>query len=655
MAAVTHPLNPNNHLNDSESEPPTVLTEAWLAPRLVVVTLVMLIVGGLLGRTESAQGWEALCALIAYIAGGYYGLRGALRALAHERVLDIDALMILAALGAAVIGHWEEGAMLLFLFSLSNVLQDYAIGRSRSAIKALFKLYPEEATIKRDGKTEVVPVKSLSIGDIVLIAPGERIPVDGVVTSGLSSIDQAPITGESIPVDKAVGDIVFAGTLNQQGALDVEVTKLAADSTLSRIITLVEEAQSNQAPTQRFLEIFEQRYAVFIILFTAIFIVVQPIFGWSVDFASGFYRAMVLMTVASPCALVISVPSSFIAAIAAAARRGVLFKGGAALEELAAVKMIAFDKTGTLTSGKPAVTDLVPSDGISEEDLLTVAASVEARSEHPLAKAVVREAAVRQLVLGSIQGFAAQTGLGVSATLNGDIVQIGRPASLGIPVPPALQTEADQLQAAGKSVVGVVKSGVWMGLIAMADALRPESAGMIRELRAIGIETVLLTGDNPAVAERIAAQVGITQVRAGLMPEDKATAITALCEQFGGVAMVGDGVNDAPALAAASVGIAMGGAGSDVALETADVVLMGDKLAEIIGAIRLSKRARRVVWQNIAISLTVIVVLILGTFMINLPLPVGVFAHEGSTVVVVLNGLIQLLLLGGVTRQMTTA
>ena len=550
MTAITAPETQKNHASDPqpESDSPTWRTEAWLAPRLVAITLIALITGVLLHQVEGSEFAILICAVIAYAAGGFYGLRGALTAFIHERVLDIDALMILAALGAAVIGHWEEGAMLLFLFSLSNVLQDYAIGRSRTAIKALFKLYPEQATVKRGDKTEIVPVKSLILGDLVLIAPGERIPVDGVVKSGTSSIDQAPITGESVPVDKVIGDTVFAGTLNQQGALDVQVTKLAADSTLSRIITLVEEAQTNQAPTQRFLEKFEQRYAVFVIAFTAVFIVVQPLFGWSVDFASGFYRAMVLMTVASPCALVISVPSSFIAAIASAARRGVLFKGGAALEELAAVKMIAFDKTGTLTTGKPAVTDLIPAEGINEGDLLSAAASVEARSEHPLAKAVVREATARKIAIQPIEDFAAQTGLGVSATLNGETVQIGRPTSLGVAVPTDLSTAADRLEAEGKSVVGVMKSGMWLGMIAMADALRPESAEVIRGLRASGIEAVLLTGDNPAVAERIAAQVGITQVRAGLMPQDKAAAITALREQFGGVAMVGDGVNDAPAL-----------------------------------------------------------------------------------------------------------
>lgn len=644
MTATAAPM-PYTPKPDNAPATPVWRTEAWLAPRLVALTLIALITGVLLHQVEGAEGWVTVCALIAYAAGGFYGLRGALGAFIHQRVLDIDALMILAALGAAVIGHWEEGAMLLFLFSLSNVLQDYAIGRSRSAIKALFKLYPEQATVKRGEKTEIVPVKSLVLDDVVLIAPGERIPVDGVILSGVSSIDQAPITGESVPVDKVAGDTVFAGTLNQQGALDVRVTKLAAESTLSRIITLVEEAQSNQAPTQRFLEKFEQRYAVFIIGFTFLFIIAQPLFGWA-DFQTGFYRAMVLMTVASPCALVISVPSSFIAAIASAARRGVLFKGGAALEELAAVKMIAFDKTGTLTTGKPIVTDVIPVGNQTAQDVLFIAGSVEARSEHPLAKAIVREAEAKNIPLHTIDDFAAQTGLGVSATLNGDRVRIGRPAVLGGVFPPVLQEAAQRLESEGKSVVGVTLNEVWVGVIAMADALRPEAADMVRGLRARGIEAVLLTGDNPAVAERIAAQVGITQVRAGLMPEDKATAITALREQFGSVAMVGDGVNDAPALAAANVGIAMGAAGSDVALETADVVLMGDKLAEIAGAIRLSQRARRVVWQNIGISLAVIVILVLGTFLIDLPLPVGVFGHEGSTVVVVLNGLIQLLVLG---------
>lgn len=647
MAAVAAPT-PKPTQNPTP-EPRSWLTEAWLAPRLVAVTLAALVAGVILSASDAPAGWVTLCAVVAYAAGGFYGTRGALNALFRERVVDIDALMVLAALGAAIIGHWEEGALLLFLFSLSNVLQDYAIGRSRSAIKALFKLYPEQAAVQRNGQTEVVPVSALKVGDVVQIVPGERIPVDGMVLVGASSVNQAPITGESVPVDKTVGDTVFAGTLNEQGALDVRVTKLAAESTLSRIITLVEQAQSNQAPTQRFLEAFERRYAVFVIGFIALFIVAQPLFGWA-DLETGFYRAMVLMTVASPCALVISVPSSFIAAIAAAARRGVLFKGGASLEELAAVRAIAFDKTGTLTTGQPAVTDVVALGDLNDSDVLALAASAESRSEHPLARAVVRAAEKRGLALQPVEEFESQMGLGITATVGGRVVRVGRPGALGVEIPAELSAAAERLHAEGKTVIGVVSDGAWQGVLALADTLRPESADVIRGLRAQGVEVVLLTGDNPAVAAQIAGQVGIGEVRAGLMPHDKAEAITALRERYGSVAMVGDGVNDAPALAAANVGVAMGAAGSDVALETADVVLMGDRLAEIAGAIRLSQRARRVVWQNIVFSLAVIAVLVVGTFAIDLPLPVGVFGHEGSTVVVVLNGLIQLLVLEGRRR-----
>ncbi len=639
MTAITAPTIP-------QTPPPAAprwTTREWLAPRLVALNLAALILGVILTQAQAAPLWVTVCALVAYVAGGYYGTRGALHALIHERMIEIDMLMVLAALGAAGIGHWEEGALLLFLFSLSGVLQDYAMGRSRQAIRALFKLYPEQATRQLpDGQTEVVSVSALRLGDVVQIVPGERIPVDGVVLAGASAVDQAPITGESVPVDKGVGDTVFAGTLNQHGTLDVQVSRLAAESTLSRIIKLVEEAQENQAPTQRFLQAFEQRYAVFIIGFIAVFIVVQPLLGWA-DFQTGFYRAMVLMTVASPCALVISVPAAFLAAIAAAARRGVLFKGGAALEQLAVIRAVAFDKTGTLTTGQPSVTDLVPADGISAQDLLGIAASVEARSEHPLARAVVREAEKHALPLQSVDGFKAQVGLGVTAELNGQTVQIGRPSSLGA-LPPSLQHAADRLQSDGKTTIGVMRGGHWLGLLALADTLRPESANVVQSLQARGITCVLLTGDHPAVAERIAAQVGITQVRAGLMPQDKSDAIQQLRSEFGGVAMIGDGVNDAPALAAATVGVAMGAAGSDVALETADVVLMGDKLAALAGAIRLSQKARRVVWQNIAFSMLVIVALIVSTFAIDLPLPIGVFGHEGSTLVVVVNGLVQLLL-----------
>lgn len=640
--------------------PPVWLTKAWLEPRLVVITALAIVGVFIAGRLD-APAWLVLALnILSYVAGGVFGAQGALESLTKEHKMDVDLLMVLAALGAASIGQWQEGAILLFLFSLSNVLQDYAIGRSRSAIKSLFKLYPEQAKVRRGDQVVTVRLDEIRLGDTVLIEPGERISVDGVVLTGRSSIDESPITGESMPVDKQPGDVVFAGTLNKQGILDVKATKAAKETTLARIITLVEEAQTSKAPTERFLDTFEQYYAAFILGAVGLFIVIPPALGW-VEFDANFYRAMVLMTVASPCALVISVPAAFISAIASAARGGVLFKGGAYLEQLAGVKVLAFDKTGTLTAGQPRVTDMISCCELKEDELLSVAASVEARSEHPLAQAIVEEAERRHVRLDDVADFEAVPGQGILSKVDGRLVRLGSVNYLSqhAEIPPHLADAFDTMEAAGKTVVGVIRQGTcencgacemasdapdWMGLIALADQLRPEAAGVIAGLQARGLTVVMLTGDNPRVANNIAGQVGITQVRAGLMPEGKVEAIKQLQAQYGSVAMVGDGVNDAPALATADIGIAMGAAGTDVALETADVVLMGDKIERISAAIDLSKKARRVVWQNISFSLAVIVMLVSGAFLIDLPLPLGVLGHEGSTVIVVLNGLIALLL-----------
>ena len=647
---------------------PEWMTQDWLEPRLVAVTALALIASWIGGALDAPQWLDTVFAVIAYTAGGVFGAKTALESLFVERQLDVDMLMVLAALGAASIGEWHEGAILLFLFSLSNVLQDYAIGRSRSAIRSLFNLYPEEATVKRDGQViGVVPTAEIVVNDIVLIQPGERIPVDGVVVAGRSAVDQSPITGESMPVEKAVDDQVFAGTLNKQGTLDVRATTTASQTTLSRIIKLVEEAQDAKAPTERFLDKFEQYYAALIIGVVALFIVVPPLV-LGANFEDNFYRAMVLMTVASPCALVISVPASFISAIAAAARQGILFKGGAYLESMAGIKAITFDKTGTLTQGKPAVTDVVSCCELCEDDLLRVAASVESRSEHPLATAIVNEAKSRGLDFEAVEDFEAVAGQGIVANVNERQVRLGSIFYLRQhnPMPDALVPEYQRLEAAGNTVIGVVREGQcercgrcdqadhdneWMGLIAMADQLRPEAVDVVRRLHEKGIQVAMLTGDNRRVAEQIAAEVGIDRVYAELMPEDKVTAVRELEDEFGAVAMVGDGVNDAPALATATIGIAMGAAGTDVALETADLVLMGDKLELIDAAIVLSQKARRVVWQNIAFSLAVIVMLVAGVFLIDLPLPLGVLGHEGSTVIVVLNGLIALLLLPEIQRR----
>lgn len=646
------------------------LDQKWLEPRFVVLTLAFL----LTSIVGESLGWSRELVLVldiaSYVFGGIFGAKGALEAL-RERRIDVDMLMILAALGAAAVDQWHEGATLLFLFSLSNVLQDYAIGRSRQAIRALLKLYPAEAKVKRDGQTLTLKIEQIQLGDTVLIEPGERIPVDGIVRSGRSSVDQAPITGESMPVEKVVGDKVFAGTLNGQGALDVEATQSARDTTLARIIRMVEEAQDSKAPTERFLERFEQIYALVIIGGVGLFIIIPPALGLT-DFASNFYRAMVLMTVASPCALVISTPASFLSAIASAARGGVLFKGGAYLEGMAGIKAIAFDKTGTLTQGKPAVTDLVSCCALHEDELLAVAAAVESRSEHPLAKAVVAAAQARHLNLDAVQDFQAVTGKGIVSTVDGREVRLGSITYLieKNPLPERLQEPVERLEKQGKTVIGVVREGEcqgcgaceasgqradWMGIIAIADQIRPEAGQIVHYLKSLGIQRVaMLTGDNPRVAQHIGGLLGVDAVYAGLMPEDKVRVVKEIEAEVGPTAMIGDGVNDAPALATASIGIAMGAAGTDVALETADLVLMGDRLQLIPYALKLSRKARRVVWQNLSFSIGVILMLIAGTFLVALPLPLGVLGHEGSTVIVVLNGLIQLLLLPEIARRRMT-
>ncbi|MDZ4764859.1 MAG: heavy metal translocating P-type ATPase [Chloroflexota bacterium] len=645
-------------LQDQPTVVPRWRTKDWLEPRLVVVTLIALLSSIALGNAGAPAALILIANLISYGAGGLYGAQEVLIGLrilkpsavkaaesdapTGKIVINVDLLMLLAAFGAALIDQWHEGALLLFLFSLSNVLQDYAIGRSRQAIKSLMKLYPAEAKIKRGNGVEVVQIDAIRAGDVLLIAPGERIAVDGVVRAGHSTVDQSPITGESMPVEKAVGEKVFAGTLNGQGALDVEAASSASDTVLARIIRLVEEAQDSKAPTERFLERFEQIYAVVIISAVGLFIVVPPALGL-VDFSSNFYRAMVLMTVASPCALVISTPASFISAIASGARAGVLFKGGAYLEALASIKAVAFDKTGTLTAGKPSVTDIVPAPGIAAADVLRVAAAVESRSEHPLAAAVVR--AYEKQPEGVVSDFAALPGRGVTALVDGRHVEVGSPIHLGAELPADMDAARVRMEEDGKTVMIVRQDDAIIGMIALADTLRPEAVAMIRTLKAQGVQVVMLTGDNQRAAAAMARAAGVDRVLAELLPDDKVTAIKQIMGEIGAVAMVGDGVNDAPALATATVGIAMGAAGTDAALETADVVLMGDKLDLIPYAIGLSKKARRVVWQNIVFSLAVIGVLIAGAFLIDLPLPLGVMGHEGSTVIVVLNGLIQLLII----------
>ncbi len=614
---------------------------------LMLTAAVTLAAGGLAGLL----GWSVLAGVaytLTYMSGGWTGAVNALQSL-RERHLDVDLLMILAALGAAVVGAPFEGGMLLFLFSLSNVLQNHALSRSRSAIRSLMKLRPSEVRCEEDdGATRMLPVEAVGVGAVVRLRPGDRIALDGEVLAGESSVDESSLSGESMPVLKSPGSGLFAGTINQQGSLRYRVTRLAADSTLARIIQLVEEAQEEKARSQRFLERAENYYASFVILFTIGLIVVPPLMG--ADFAASFYRAMTILVVASPCALVISTPAAFWAAIAGAARRGVLFKGGVHLEQLASVDTVALDKTGTLTSGRPAVTDIMffPEGGVGESAFLQLVASLESQSEHPIARAIEDAAKATGGDLLPVEGFQSFPGKGAEARVQGRALMIGSPLfyeERGGLLDGARSAAVDQLLAQGKTVVFLAESGdgsmppSLLGWLAVADQLREEARVSIQQLRDLGIRRiVMLTGDNQKVAEAVAREAGISEVFAGLLPADKLERIKALTET-GTVAMVGDGVNDAPALAKAHVGIAMGAAGTDVAMETADVVLMGSRLDHLVEAFALARKSRRVVVQNLVFALSVILVLVVFALMDRIPLPVGVLGHEGSTVLVCLNGL----------------
>ena len=631
----------------------------WSNPEIlsVAATLLFMLLGGFgayLGLPAALAPWFFVAA---YLAGGWNGAIHGARSLIVGTV-DVDLLMILAALGAAYVNHAFEGAMLLFLFSLSNTLQDMAIEKSRSAITSLMKLRPETALCKRGAETRLMRIEELLVGDIVVVRPGESIPVDGTVTEGTSSVNQSSLTGESLPVEKKPGDPLFAGTMNEQGGLEMRVTKLATESTLAKLIELVEKAQGQKAATQRFLEEAEQWYALGVILFTVALIVV-PIYVLREPFQSSFYRAMTVMVVASPCALVISTPASILSAIAAAARRGVLFKGGVYLEKAAQIEVVAFDKTGTLTEGRPVVTDLQvilhpdhsPSEiACSQEELLWLAAAVEARSEHPVARAIVAEAKRRFMPIERCTKFQSVAGHGVSAEVVGRRIAVGNLKYFDgyeSPERTALEEQMDLLHDAGKT--GMLVSEIsgdhqnatvrYLGFIAVADKVRAEAPAIIAKLRTLGVKKIaMLTGDGQRVAAAVGKLCGIDQVHADLLPQDKVRVINDL-KKTGRTAMVGDGVNDAPALATADVGIAMGAAGTDVAMETADIVLMSDALDCIPFTLALSRRARTVVYQNLTFAMGVIVVLIVSALGFHLSLPFGVVGHEGSTVLVCLNGL----------------
>jgi len=614
----------------------------WRNPQVVTSATsgLLLAIGFFGGKLGLAPLPETGLYLLAVVIGGWYFGREAVEALVKEREIGIELLMSLAAIVAGLMGQWAEAAMLVFLYSISEAAEGYTEERSRHAIRALMDLVPKTALVVRDGKETRIPVEALRVDDVFIVHPGEAVATDGEVVDGRSSLNQAPVTGESLPVEKVVGDTVFAATLNGEGALTVRVTKTTTDNTLARIIQLVEEAQASKGRSQRFFERFGHRYSPAVLGIGILLALVPALLG--LDWQEWLTRATVFIVAAAPCALVISIPITLVAAIGTAGRQGILVKGGVHLENLARVRVVALDKTGTLTLGQPRVTEIVPLNGQSEADVLSAAAALEARSQHPLARAVLDLATEQGIEALAAEDFQSLTGAGATGRINGEQFYIGSP-TLFVEKQVAL-TEAEArieaLQAAGNTVVVIGTGQAAHGLIAIADPLRPEAADAIAGLKRAGIhKIIMLTGDSPRTAQAIAAQTGIDEVFVDLKPEDKTQKVKELDQQYGRVAMVGDGVNDAPALAAAHVGIAMGAAGTDVALETADVALMADDLSRLPYLIRFSRRNWGVIRQNLALSVVVIGSLIVGAVSGVFSLPVAVLAHEVSEFVVIASGL----------------
>lgn len=616
------------------------------------------LLGGWLISLSPRPEWMSWCLyLAAYGFGGFFTTREAIEKILSRR-FEIDFLMLVAAAGAASLGEWAEGALLLFLFSLGHSLEHYAMGRARRAIEALAELAPQTARVRRDGEIQEIPVEDLRVGDVVIVKPNERISADGFVVAGESSVNQAPITGESVPVDKrpvADADLaaqqperlpaehrVFAGTINDSGALEIQVTKTAADNTLARVVQLVSEAETRTSPTQQFTSRFE-RVFVPAVLVLVVVLLSAPLF-LDEAFSQSFYRAMAVLVAASPCALAIATPSAVLSGVARAARGGVLVKGGGPLETLGRLEAVAFDKTGTLTEGRPRLTDVVTAEGTPPDELLRIAVAVEELSDHPLAAAVVRDGRERlsDIAVPEASDLQSITGRGLRATIDGQAVFVGKAALFseidGVPLTEEVRSRVDQLEQDGRTTMIVRFGDRYLGVLGLMDTPREPARGVVARLHDLGIRRmIMISGDNQRVADAVAKAVGLDEARGDLMPNDKVEAIRQL-RQEGGVAMVGDGVNDAPAMANASVGIAMGAAGSDVALETADVALMADDLNHLPLAIGLSRQTSRIIRQNLWFSLGMVAFLIPATLS-GLQMGPAVMLHEGSTLLVVFNAL----------------
>ncbi|AVK95413.1 cadmium-translocating P-type ATPase [Lysinibacillus sphaericus] len=582
---------------------------------------------------------SVLLYIVAFCVGGFAKAKEGIEETIKEKKLNVELLMILAAIGSAAIGYWTEGAILIFIFAVSGALETYAMNKSHREISALMNLQPEEAWLVRGGFEPMkVAVSTLKIGDHLLIKPGERVPADGIIFKGQSSIDESAISGEPLPIAKFEGDEVFAGTVNLNGAITMEMTKPNSETLFQKIIMLVQNAQSEKSPSQQFIEKFEGTYVKLVLLSVALMMFLPHfLIGW--DWTTTFYRAMVLLVVASPCALVASIMPATLAAISNGAKNGILFKGGLHLEHLSALRALAVDKTGTLTQGKPVVTDFIVRDGLNQEETLAILAGIEAQSNHPLAQAITTYAKAQH-----ISQFAQATiedipGWGMKGFVNGTEYLIGKPDFVGSEEANTFANNAlSKLSAEGKTVIFIRDKEGIVALAALKDTVRDEAKKAVALLKELGIDVIMLTGDNEKTAKVIAKEAGVTEYVAECLPETKVTEMKRLLDQHKYVGMVGDGINDAPALATATTGIAMG-EGTDVALETADVVLMKNDLSKIAYAVRLSRKMQRIVKQNIFFSIGIIVLLIASNFLQVVDLPLGVIGHEGSTILVILNGL----------------
>lgn len=623
---------------EAEREAPSLWSPKVLAS---AASGVLLAIGWGLSRTLTV-GWPSLVALgLAIVVGGYFFAREGLEKLWRKRVVGIEVLMSTAALGAAALGEPLEAAMLVFLYSISEAAEGFTEQKTRAAVRALMKLVPKVALVRRDGADVEIPVESLAVGEVFIVRPGESVATDGEVVRGETSINQAPVTGESVPVKKGAGDEVFAGTINADGVIEVRATKTYQENTVAKIIHLVEEAQEKKGEQQRFIERFGARYSP-AVLVGGVLIAAVLVFAFGFSLTASLHRAVVFIVAAAPCALVISVPITLVAALGTGARNGVLIKGGVILERLATIRTIALDKTGTLTRGEPAVTDVLRLDASphAESEMLSRLATVESRSEHPVARAIVAHARARGLAVGEATDVRALPGAGVVATIDGVELLVGRLGLFEGTAGNAAEAMAEvrRLEDAGKTaIVAGTSSSVWC-VVAVQDAVRDEAAEAVRLLHARGVDLVVLSGDQRVAVERVASTLGIKRFHGALKPEDKLAEIRSLAARAP-IAMVGDGVNDAPALAQATVGVAMGAAGTDVALETADVALMGDDLRRLAFALALAQRTQQVVRQNLALSILVIGTLAVGAVAGVFSLPVAVLVHEISEFIVIGSGL----------------